>query len=110
MYKSRNQRTRFKFFDGAEEFKDMATQIRMVEKAVGKISYQPQESEMGNRIFRKSIFVTNNIIAGELFTAENIRVIRPANGLHPRYYEEILGKKARVDIERGTPLEWKLIE
>jgi pseudaminic acid synthase len=92
------------------EFKEMVSQIRQVEKAMGKVSYKPQESEMGNRIFRKSIFVVKDIKAGEVFTKENIRVIRPAYGMHPRHYYDVLGKSARKSIEKGTPLDWNLIE
>jgi pseudaminic acid synthase len=48
--------------------------------------------------------------AGEIFTAKNVRSIRPGNGLHPRYLDVILGKKAGIDIDRGTPLNWDIIE
>ena len=60
--------------------------------------------------FRRSIFVTKDINKGEIFDKENIKIIRPAYGMHPRYYDEILGKGANVDLKAGTPLKWKFIK
>ena len=88
-----------------EEFAQMVQGIRQVEKAKGIVNYGVTEQEKTNHIFRKSIFVTNDIQAGEKITKENIRVIRPGYGLHPREYEHVLGKTVVKDIERGTPLE-----
>ena len=72
------------------------------------------ESEAKSRVFRRSLFVVENIKKGERFTAKNIRSIRPAHGLHTRYFAQILGQKAASDIACGTPLnlahicwEWK---
>jgi pseudaminic acid synthase len=93
-----------------DEFKKMVEDIRVVERAIGKISYDISEKEKINKNFRRSIFVVKDIKKGEIFTENNIRVIRPAYGLLPKYYEEILGKKAIKDIERGTPLEWNMID
>lgn len=86
------------------EFGQMVEDIRSAEKAIGKIHYGPDKQEKENVIFRKSIFIVNDIKAGDVLTEENIRVIRPGNGLHPRYYENILGKVAVKSVERGTPL------
>jgi len=92
------------------EFKQMVKDIRNAERSIGKISYERSERESKNLKFRRSIFVTKDIKEGELFTEENIRVIRPGYGLEPKYYEEILGKKASKDLEIGTPLKWDLIK
>lgn len=91
------------------EFKAMIKDIRTAEKAMGIVSYHLSEKEENSKIFRKSIFVTKDIIQGETFNEENIRVIRPGYGLEPKYYEDILGKKAAEDIKRGTPLRWNMI-
>lgn len=91
------------------EFKQMVNDIRTAERAMGKISYDLSEREKTNRIFRRSIFAVQDIKKGEPFTQENIRVIRPAHGLSPQYYKEILEKAAAKDIEYGTPLEWSMI-
>lgn len=88
-----------------QEFKKMVQEIREVEKAIGQISYDISSQEENNRLFRKSIFAVEDIKAGDIFNENNIRVIRPAYGLHPRYYETIIGKKSKEDIKRGTPLK-----
>jgi pseudaminic acid synthase len=93
-----------------EEFKQMVRDIREVEEIIGHVSFDISENEMKNRIFRRSIFVVNDIKPGEQFTNENVRIIRPSYGLPPKYYDFILGKKARKNIEKGNPLSWDLIE
>ncbi|SMC40306.1 pseudaminic acid synthase [Sporomusa malonica] len=91
------------------EFKEMVDDIRTAERALGRVTYQLSEREQANRTFRRSIFVVKDIKKGEVFTEENIRVIRPAHGLPPKEYEGILKRVAIRDIERGTPLEWGMI-
>ncbi len=93
-----------------EEFKKMIEDIRLAEKAMGKVSYDLSEEERNSRMFRKSIFAVSEINCGDVFTKENIRVIRPGNGLEPKYYEEIIGKTASVKINRGAPLNWNMIK
>lgn len=88
------------------EFKKMADEIRIVEKALGRVTYQLTEKQERSREEGRSLFVTQDIGAGEVFTPENLRSIRPAFGMAPMYYEEVLGKKARVSIPRGTPMAW----
>lgn len=92
------------------EFKQMVQDIRNVEKAMGTVSYGPTTQEMGNVAFRRSIFAVKDIRRGEMLTEDNIRVIRPGQGLKPKYYNEVLGKKAKTDIVFGTPLSWELLE
>lgn len=92
------------------EFADMVRAIRDCERAMGKVSYELSQAEMDSRNTRKSIFVSSDIKAGEILTPDNIRVVRPAYGLAPKYYEEVLGKVAVKDIEFGTPLSWELIK
>ena len=87
-----------------KEFEEMVKNIRDAERAMGKVCYEVTESEMSNREFRKSLFVAKDIKAGEKLTAENIRIIRPGQGMKPKYYQEVLGKIALEDISAGTPL------
>lgn len=87
-----------------QEFASMVRDIRAVELAKGEVHYGPARQEMGNLKFRKSIFVSEDIREGETLTERNIRVIRPAHGLEPKYYWEVLGKKAKKDLHRGDPL------
>jgi N-acetylneuraminate synthase len=91
------------------EFRAMVDSIRKVEKALGIVSYGRTSTEQENMIFRRSLFVVRDMTAGEVFTAQNLRVIRPGNGLAPRYLENILGKRATHAIGRGTPLSWDLV-
>jgi pseudaminic acid synthase len=93
----------------ASEFKQMVDDIRTAERATGRVSYSLSESERASLVFRRSIFAVEDIKKGELLNEKNIRVIRPAFGLAPKYFEGILGKKAAKDIERGTPMEWSMI-
>lgn len=90
-----------------DEFKEMIEAVRNTEKTLGKIDYTINEK---NRKFARSLYVVKDIKKGEIFTSENIRSIRPSNGLHPKYYEEILGKTANCDIKFGTPLNSALID
>lgn len=93
-----------------EEFGKMVEDIRVLEKALGKVTYELTEKQKRSREDGRSLFVVKDIRAGEVFTEENIRSIRPAFGMHTMYYEEVLGKRARSDIARGTPLDWKYVE
>lgn len=93
-----------------QEFKEMVEAVRAAERALGGVRYGPTPKEQASRVFRRSLFVVKDVRAGEPLTPENVRSIRPAHGLHTRHYDEVLGKRARVDIAAGTPLSWDLIE
>jgi pseudaminic acid synthase len=92
------------------EFERMVKSIRLAEKSLGAISYQPSQKEQANRMFRRSLFAVAEIRKNEVLTHENVRSIRPAHGLHTRYLPEIIGRKASRDIEYGTPISWELIQ
>lgn len=92
------------------EFKKMVDEIRQVELALGKVSFELSDKIKKSRVFARSLFVVKDILAGEMFTEENVRSIRPSHGLAPKHFNEILCKKAKKNIERGTPLNWDLIE
>ena len=84
-----------------EEFSEMVKSVRNTEKLLGKVDYTVNEK---NRVFARSLYVVKDIKAGEILTSDNIRSIRPSNGLHPKYYEQVLGKKAASDLTFGHPL------
>ena len=92
------------------EFKAMAEAARVAEKALGGVRFACGAEEAGSRLFRRSLFVVRDMKRGELFTAENVRSIRPGHGLHTRYLPEVLGAQAVRDIGRGTPLSWDLVQ
>jgi sialic acid synthase SpsE len=93
-----------------QEFKQMVEAIRVVEKALGERKYETTESEKASCVFRRSLFVVKDMKAGDAFTTETVRSIRPSYGLHCRYLPEILNKKkASRNIAKGTPLSWDLL-
>ncbi len=92
-----------------EELKDLCVSTKNAWSALGKVSYEQQCAEKENIKFRRSIYVVNDINKGEIFTEENIRRIRPGFGLPPKHFDNILGKQAKVNIERGTALLWEYI-
>lgn len=91
------------------EFKTMVDAVRIAEKALGEIHFGITEKDANSRTFRRSLFVVRDVKRGEIFTKENVRSIRPAHGLHTRHLNEVLGRTAATDIERGTPLRWDLV-
>lgn len=93
-----------------QEFKFMVQSVREVERALGKVNYQLSDKTKKSRDFSRSLFIVKDIKKGEIFNDDNIRSIRPGFGLAPKFYKEILGKKAKVNILRGTPLDWNLID
>ncbi len=92
------------------EFKAMVDSVRIAEKALGDVQFGCSPKEASSRVFRRSLFVVQDVKRGERFTEENVRSIRPGQGLHTRHLSEVLGLRARQDIERGTPLSWNLVE
>lgn len=91
------------------EFKAMVEAIRTVEKALGEVQYKVSEHEVASRVFRRSLFAVQDMKAGEMFTTENIRSIRPGYGLHTRHLEKVIGRYAGQDIKYGTPLTWDMV-
>jgi N-acetylneuraminate synthase len=92
------------------EFRQMVLAVRAAHAALGEAAPAPSPAEAGARQFRRSLFAVEDIPAGELLTRENVRAIRPAAGLPPKHLDEILGRRARQDIPRGTPLGWQHID
>jgi len=93
-----------------DEFKAMVKAVRVAEKALGAIHIGPVAREEASRVFRRSLFVVEDMKQGEIFTSRNVRSIRPADGLHTRYLEQVVGKRCARDLERGTPLAWDLVK
>jgi len=89
------------------EFKEMVSAVRNTEKVLGKVTYEVSDSD---KMRRRSLFVVEDIKAGDMITEKNVRSIRPGFGLRPRYLPEVLGKKATSDLEKGAPFELKNIE
>jgi pseudaminic acid synthase len=92
-----------------KEFSEMVKAVRQAENAVGEITFELTDKVKRNRKFARSLFVVKNIKAGEKFTEENVRSIRPGYGLHPKHLKDVIGKGAKLNIEKGLPLSWKMI-
>lgn len=90
-----------------EELIQLVKDIRNLEKALGFVNSDIENLEKENKNFKRSIYVAKNINEGEVFTSENIKVIRPGYGLHPRYYSEIIGKKSKSNLKKGDRFEKK---
>jgi pseudaminic acid synthase len=93
------------FSQEPEEFCTMVKAVRTAEKALGRVVYDVTEKEKASRAFRRSLFVVKDMKAGEAFTRENVRSIRPANGLPVRDLQLVLSRVASTDLKRGTPLK-----
>lgn len=91
-----------------KEFKQMVQDVRTAEKALGKVNYTLTEKEQQSVVFRRSLFVVKDMQAGEAFTPENVRSIRPGYGLHTRHLQQLLQRAAPYSLKAGTPvlLEW----
>jgi pseudaminic acid synthase len=98
-----------KFSLEPDEFKQMVEAVRNAEKAMGRVNYELSDKQKKSKEHSRSIFVVEDIKAGEEFTEKNIKSIRPGFGLHPKYYSYVLGKKAKRDIKKGEPFEWNQI-
>ncbi len=92
------------------ELASLVSSVRAVEKALGEPSYVVSKNEKSNIVFRKSLFVVRDIKKGEKLTSENVRSIRPGNGLPPHMYRAVLGKRAAKDLKRATPLTLKHLQ
>lgn len=92
------------------EFKQMVCNIRNVEKALGKVTYALTEKQQKCLKNVRSLYIVEDIKKGDILTEKNIRSVRPGQGLHPKYYNDVLGKKFRQNVIAGTPLSWDLIE
>lgn len=93
-----------------DEFRAMAQAVRTVEAALGTVRYEPTGNEMTERRFRRSLFVSRDMRAGDVYTEQNVKSVRPAHGLPPRFLDSVLGCRATRDIARGTPLSWELVD
>jgi pseudaminic acid synthase len=92
-----------------QEFTEMVKAVREAESAIGKVDYTLTEKQKKGREFSRSLYVVEDIKAGEVITEKNVRSIRPGHGMHPKYLEKILGKKASENLSKGTALSFDLI-
>ncbi len=93
-----------------EEFAQMVKDVRNVEKVLGSTSFNPSQSSIMGRRDARSLYIAENMKAGDILTEQNLRSVRPGYGLHPKYLKECIGKKVNCDLEKGTGFDLRYIE
>jgi pseudaminic acid synthase len=93
-----------------EEMRQLVIESERVWQALGKVHYGLTEAEQASLMYRRSLYVVKDMKAGEIFTPENLRTIRPGLGLPPKYYDILLGQAVKQDIKRGTPMRWDFLK
>ena len=92
-----------------DEMRALVTETERAWQALGKVSYGPTEKEKKSLIFRRSLYIAQDMKKGDILTKENLRAIRPGLGLAPKYYDMLLGKRVNRDVQRGTAVSWELV-
>lgn len=93
-----------------QELTQLVLETERAWQAMGTVFYGPTENERPSLQFRRSLYVAQDMMAGDVFTSGNLRVVRPGLGLAPKHYEEVLGRKVTQDVVKGTPLDWSMVE
>lgn len=93
-----------------QEFSELVRSVRVAERALGGTRYECSEAELNSRMFRRSLFIVEDLSAGSTLQSNHVRSLRPAAGLVPKYLDEVLGRKLRIPVKRGTPLQWNMLE
>lgn len=92
-----------------EELKALVEETKSAFLSLGEISYGVQQAEEKSKFFKRSIYVSKDIAVGDVFTNDNLKIIRPGDGLAPKFIDVVIGKKAKVSIKAGTPLNWDIL-
>ena len=92
-----------------KEFTEMVTALRKAEQMIGSVDYEMTDKKKKSRQFSRSLFIVKDVKSGDKISNENVRSIRPGFGMHPRHLSEIIGKKLKQDFEKGTPMNFDLI-
>jgi N-acetylneuraminate synthase len=92
-----------------DEMRNLVAATKRAWQALGKVSYGPTEKEKKSLIFRRSLYIVQDMKKGDILTRENLKAIRPGLGLAPKYYDMLLGKRVDRDVQRGTAVSWELV-
>ena len=93
----------------SDEMRSLVTETKRAWQVLGKVSYGPTEKEKKSLIFRRSLYIVQDMKKGDILTRENLREIRPGLGLPPKYYDMLLGKRVNRDAQHGTAVSWELV-
>jgi pseudaminic acid synthase len=88
----------------------LVTETERAWQSLGKVTYGPTKEEEKSLVFRRSLYISKDMKAGEIITKDTMQCVRPANGLAPKYYSELIGRKINRDVKKGTPLQWDIVE
>ena len=92
-----------------EEMRQLVLETERAWQSLGQVQYGPTEAEKPSLKFRRSLYIAEDMKAGDLLTPKNLRSVRPGMGLHPKYYDQLLGRKVKVDVKKGTATNWGLV-
>lgn len=92
-----------------EEMKQLVIETNRAWESLGKVTYGPTEAEKNSLVFRRSLYISDDIQKGEILTKKNLRIVRPGLGLSPKYYDIVIGRKVNKNLKKGTPLKWEVI-
>ena len=92
-----------------EELRNLIIEIERAWQSLGNIFYGVSEDEKKSKMFRRSIYIAEDMFSGDIFTEENLRIVRPGLGLPPKYFSIFLGQKINKDVKKGTPMNWNLL-
>ncbi len=92
-----------------QEMRALVVESERAWQSLGKVAYGATDAEKGSLLFRRSLYISEDMQFGETFTAKNLRIVRPGHGLHPRFYEELLGRRVSRDVKKGTPVTWGIV-
>jgi N-acetylneuraminate synthase len=93
-----------------EEMKSLVVETERAWQSLGSVNYGPTPAEIKSLAYRRSLYIAEDMKAGEVFTAKNLRIVRPGLGLAPKYFETLLGHRIKVAAKKGTPMRWELLE
>lgn len=91
------------------ELRQLREETERAAQALGQVSYGPTAAEVKSLVFRRSLYIARDVAAGELLTAENVRCVRPGQGLSPKFIDQVLGRRAAQAVPAGTPVTWGLL-
>ena len=91
------------------EMRSLVIETERAWQSLGKVSYGPSEADVRSITFRRSIYISEDVKAGEALTTENLRCVRPGMGLPPKYFDVLLGRRVNRDVKKGTPMQWELL-
>ena len=92
-----------------EEMKSLVVEAERAWQSLGKVTYGPMEAEKSSSVFRRSLYIAEEMNKGDILTEKNLRIVRPGLGLAPKYYDILLGRKVKKDVKKGTAVKWEMV-